>query len=184
MTSCTVWWYDMPFHAMVWKRWKSVNHMLYILCTYGNTIAVLSKSVSPWRWALYSIGIPGHKKSMYLFVCLFVSLENFSLVWRRHHYGWRASILTSTKHSCLLNSEGSSACHTFCVTGHPFIMIISEDPWHEPSVLQWSCHYLFYDAGLQGFEHPTFRIRGECTNCAIAAVKVCANLPFLAIHVQ
>ena len=33
-----------------------------------------------------------------------------------------------------------------CDTGHLFIMVISEDPWHShlmPSVWQWSCHYLF-----------------------------------------
>ena len=31
---------------------------------------------------------------MYLFVCLefIVPLENFSLIWRRHHYRWRAEI--------------------------------------------------------------------------------------------
>ena len=49
---------------------------------------------------------------------------------------------------------------------HPFIMVISEDPWHShllPSYWQRSCHYLFYDWGLSrlGFEHPTFRMRGE-----------------------
>ena len=30
--------------------------------------------------------------------------------------------------------------------GHPFLMVISEDPWHShlmPSVWQWSCHNLF-----------------------------------------
>ena len=26
--------------------------------------------------------------------------------------------------------EGSLACHTYCDTGHPFIMVISEGPWH------------------------------------------------------
>ena len=38
------------------------------------------------------------------------------------------------------------ACHTYFDTGHPFIMFISEDPWHSHlllSVWQWSCHYLF-----------------------------------------
>ena len=38
-------------------------------------------------------------------------------------------ILTSL-HSLPLSSEGSLACHTYCVTGHPFIMAISEDSWH------------------------------------------------------
>ena len=38
----------------------------------------------------------------------------------------------------LQSSEGSLACHTNCDTGHPFIMVISED--------------------------PTFRVRGEHSN--------------------
>ena len=45
-----------------------------------------------------------------------------------------------------VSSEGSLAYHTYCDTGHPFIMVISEDLWHSHlmlSVWQWSCHYLF-----------------------------------------
>ena len=83
-----------------------------------------------------------------LFVCLFVCLlefivplENFSLIWRRHHCRWRAANFDFD--SWPLSSEGSLTCHTHCDTGLPFIMIISEDPWHLlPSVWQWSCHYL------------------------------------------
>ena len=68
----------------------------------------------------------------FLFVCLwfFVPLENFSLIWRRHH-----SLLQIFTYAMHLSSEG-----------HPFIMIISEDSWHShqlPSVWQWGCHYLF-----------------------------------------
>ena len=43
-----------------------------------------------------------------------------------------------------VNRKGSLTCHTYYDTGHPFIMVISEDPWHSrllPS--EWSCHYLF-----------------------------------------
>ena len=36
--------------------------------------------------------------------------------------------LTYAGHSWPLSSEGSLACHTFCDKGHPFIMVISEDP--------------------------------------------------------
>ena len=46
----------------------------------------------------------------------------------------------------ILSSEGSLTCHTSCDTCLPFIMVMSEDPWHShllPSVWQWSCHYLF-----------------------------------------
>ena len=39
-------------------------------------------------------------------------------------------------------------------------------PYLLPTVWQWSCQYLFYNLGLSrlGFEHPTFRLRGECSN--------------------
>ena len=37
--------------------------------------------------------------------------------------------LTSARHSWPLSNDGSLACHTYCDTGHPFIMFISEDPW-------------------------------------------------------
>ena len=55
-------------------------------------------------------------------------------------------LLTYTWHSWPFSSEGSLACHTYCDTGHTFIMVISKDPWHShllASVWQWSCHYLF-----------------------------------------
>ena len=44
-------------------------------------------------------------------------------------------ILTCALHSWPLSSEASLACHTFCDTGHPFIMVISKDPCH--SHLLW-----------------------------------------------
>ena len=37
-------------------------------------------------------------------------------------------ILTYVRFSWTLSSEGFLACHTYCDTGHPFIMFISEDP--------------------------------------------------------
>ena len=42
--------------------------------------------------------------------------------------GWL--ILTFARHSCIwpLSSEGLLVCHTYCDTGHPFIMVISVDP--------------------------------------------------------
>ena len=54
-------------------------------------------------------------------------------------------ILTYTRCSWLLTSEGSLACHTYGDTGHPFITVNSEYPWHLhllPNVQQWSCPYL------------------------------------------
>ena len=88
---------------------------------------------------------------MDVFVCLVylrfhIPLENF------HSYGdvtiidEGLQILTCTWHSWPLSSKGSLVCLIYCDMGHPFIMVISEDPWHScllPSVWQWSCHYLF-----------------------------------------
>ena len=84
------------------------------------------------------------------FICLFVwGLSSHS---RSFHSlrdvtitGEVLQILIYARHSWPLSSEGSLACLTYCDTGHPFIIVISEDPWHShllPSVWQWSCHYL------------------------------------------
>ena len=78
-------------------------------------------------------------------------------------------ILTYAQHFWPLSSEGSLACHTYYDTGHPFIMVISEDPWHShlmSSVWQWSCYYLFKDFDLSrlGFEHQTFCLQDERSN--------------------
>ena len=80
-------------------------------------------------------------------VCLgvFVPLENFSLIWRYHHYRW-LQLLTYVWNLWPLSREGSLTCHTYFDTGQRFKMVISEDLLHShllSSVLQWSCHYLF-----------------------------------------
>ena len=86
-----------------------------------------------------------------------ILLENFSLIWRRHHYRWRATNFDLCLALISIEQWGFVNCHTYCDTVHPFIMVISEDPWHSllmPSVWQWSCHYPFNDWGLSrpGFE--------------------------------
>ena len=85
----------------------------------------------------------------------------------------RLQILTYARHSWLLSIEGSLACHNYCDTGHPFIMVISKDPWHShllPSVCSWAVTTCFYDLGLSrlGFEHQAFRLSQP--HCATAAV--------------
>ena len=44
--------------------------------------------------------------------------------------GEELQILTYARHSWPLSSEDSLACHTHCDMGHPFIMVIAEDPRH------------------------------------------------------
>ena len=105
---------------------------------------------------------------IYMFFGLefFVPLENFSLIWRRHHCQWRVTILTYARQLRSLSSEGSLSCHTYSDTLNPFIMVISEDPWHShllPSVWQWNCHYLFLRLGFVPTEErtPISRMREE-----------------------
>ena len=102
------------------------------------------------------------------FVCLefFVPLENFSLICRRHHCRIRAvnfdlcSVLMAIKKwEFFIISVPVAA-----VTRYPFIMVISEDPWHSHLLpVVTTC---FNDWGLSrlGFEHPTFRLRGDRSN--------------------
>ena len=86
------------------------------------------------------------------FVCLFVCcLSSHSRIF--HSCGdviitgeGLQNFFTYARHWWSLNSEGFLACNTYCGTGHPFRIVISEDLWHShllPSVWQWSCHYLF-----------------------------------------
>ena len=118
------------------------------------------------------------KRAEIVFVCLFVYLfvwsffSSYSRIFQSFGDvtidGKGLQILTYARHLWPLSSEGSLARHTYCDTGHP-IIIIPEEPWHShltPSVWQWSCHYLFLRLGLSrlGFEHPTFRLRGQRSN--------------------
>ena len=130
-------------------------------------ILKLAKCILWWRGI-----ICWPDKSWSLFVCLFVCLacfaplENFSLIKRRQHYREGLHILSYARHSWPLNSGGSLACHTYCDTGRPFIMVISNDSWHShllPSVMHLSCNCLLGLIRL-GFEHLTFRMWGERSN--------------------
>ena len=73
-------------------------------------------------------------------------------------------IFTYTRHS----SKGSLACHTCCDTEHPFIMVISGDPWHSnllPNVWQWSLPdtTCFYELGLSRLRKQMCHTDKKCT---------------------
>ena len=75
---------------------------------------------------------------------LFLGLSSHSRIF--HSYGdvtitgEGLQILTHARHSWPLSSEDSLACHTYCDTGHPFIMVISENP---------SCSHLLPTFGIK-----------------------------------
>ena len=65
--------------------------------------------------------------------------------------------------------KGYSTCHTYCDTGHPFKMVISEDPRTRDTrtccraFINEAVNTCLNDLGFSrlGFEHPTFNLRGE-----------------------
>ena len=127
-----------------------------------------SRLLTPESWN--SLNFKACLKTYTLFVCLFfceefiLPLENFSLIWRRHLCRWKATKFDLS--SALMACEGSLRCHIHCDTGLPFIIVISEDPWHShlfPSFWQWSCHYLFLRlrSVATGDRTPISCMRGE-----------------------
>ena len=68
------------------------------------------------------------------------------------------SILHFTRHSWPLSTKGSLAYHTYCDMGHPFLMVIAEDPWNS-------------HVSRRRLELPTISIQGKCSNCAITAAE-------------
>ena len=95
------------------------------------------------------------------------SLENFSLLWRRHHYRWRAWHFDLYSARWPLSSEGSLGCHTYCDL--VYSLVISEDPWDSQplsNVWQWSCHYLF----LRSWDSKT-----PPSACHANALNDCSN---------
>ena len=103
-----------------------------------------------------------------MFVCLwfFVPLENFSLIWRRHHCRWRAAIFYLYSALVAIEQRG------FFSVPHPLWHGASvynghlrgpEDPWHSHLLRAFSSGAVttyFYDLGLSrlGFQHTTFRL--------------------------
>ena len=121
-----------------WERFLK-NIMFITISVWHNLTKISGLSCNLWM-----------RNTNLLFVCLGfnIPLENFSLIWRRHHYQfclfvfifggfssnsrlfhrWRTANFDLC--SVLMAIEHSIACHTYCDTGHRFKMVISEDPWH------------------------------------------------------
>ena len=58
----------------------------------------------------------------------------------------KLQLLTYARYLWPLSCEGPEACHTYCGTLHPLVMVIFYDPWLSHlllSVYHWIRHYLF-----------------------------------------
>ena len=63
---------------------------------------------------------------LFVLFLFFVQLENFSRIQKRHNEGLQ--IFTICSVHLAIEHQSSLVCHTYCDTGHPFIMVISENP--------------------------------------------------------
>ena len=126
------------------------------------------------------------------FVCLefIVPLENFSLIWRRHHYRWVAtkfdlcSVLMAIKQWGFFSVTHLLLWHGASVyDGHlqgPLTHL------HRRAFRSAAVTTCFNDYGISrlGFEHPTFLLwdypprhpRGQCNVCAKFLVTPSANI--------
>ena len=154
---------------------QSSNFILLCVIHIFVYLVLLSSGKNPvslhrWPLIVYSIELDTtntaniynfhfhHKANFLMFcpylVCLLVCFRVFFSSHLRIFYSYEdvtivgegLQIFTNAWHSWSLSSESNFACHIFCDTVHPFIISISEDPWHShllPSFWLWSCHYLF-----------------------------------------
>ena len=140
-------------------------------------LSVLSLSVNDPLYLYWTSLKSRALSSSCFFVCLdfFVPHENFSLIGDVTIACKGLQILTYARHLWPLSSEGSLACHTYCDTGDPFIMVISEDPWHShlmPSGWQWSNTTCLWTKACRNWDSNTQLSAGAAnhlTHCAIAA---------------
>ena len=100
--------------------------------------------------------------SVFLF-CLFVCSShsrNFHSYEDVSNWRWVLQILTSARYSWPLSRKGSLPCHSYCNTGHPFIMVISV-------TLTLIAERLAVELSLpvlttcvcRSWDYPTFRLR-------------------------
>ena len=95
---------------------------------------VLSRYKGDLIWYIKKKHMLLHHEHFFLFIGLefIVPLEHFSLMWRRHHCWWRAANFDLCSALMAIELWGFFTCHTYCDTGLPLIMVISEDPWNSP----------------------------------------------------
>ena len=131
-------------------KWHFRSHMQHPLFYKGQIyIHIQYYFVTIWFIYIYTKAIVSVYKKIELWscmstFCLFV--WGFSSHLRIFIHIEGVQIFTYALHMWPLNSEGSLACIIYCDPGHPFKMVIFEDPWHShllSSVWQWSYHHLF-----------------------------------------
>ena len=113
-------------------------------------------------------------------VCLFGVFRRTQYSYPIHSYedvtitGEELKILKYAFELWPFSSEGPSVWHTYCDTGHLFMIVISDDPWHSHlllNVLQSRYHYLFL-CGWDSNTQPSVCKVNALTDCVIAVVSM------------
>ena len=125
-----------PCSKVIWTKQRPI---IYSLTCNGNIFVWLHYFIDRNFFPMQTCGYISVLYFVNLFVCLgfIVPLENFSLIWRRHHCRWVLQILTYARHSWPLSSECSFIVPHLLSGGQPSLLVISEDPWYShllPSV--------------------------------------------------
>ena len=111
-------------NATIRKLWHWINLTLQTVAlkSYRNNVSFYADVCPSLKWYACTI-------------CLFLfwGFSSHLRIFHSYEDGTKyekQQILTYTRHSWPLSSEGSLVCYTYCDTGHLFMMVISEDPWH------------------------------------------------------
>ena len=110
---------------------RLICNIFFLKCSCSFAV-FLQQEVNGFSNVFHSL-YPGSSQNESLIVCVrfIVPLENFSPIWRCHHYRWRAANFDLCSALMAIEQWGFFLTfHTSCDTGHPFTMIISEDLWH------------------------------------------------------
>ena len=91
----------------------SVDFLINIL----RNISQASIAIHEWFIVLFVWGFSSHSRIFHSYGDVTIDGEGLQ-------------ILTCARHSWPLSSEGYLAFHIYCDTGHPFLVVISKDPWH------------------------------------------------------
>ena len=96
---------------------------------------------------------------------MYVPLEYFSVIWRSHLYWWLQSNFDLYSALVTIAQWGFfSMPLLYCDTGHPFIMVVSKDPWYSHLLLGF-CSGAVTTSVAPGYRTPpTLRMRGKCFN--------------------
>ena len=137
--------------------WLQRTHSAELIPPKADCVSIIDIDICVTSCLLVYLG--------YMYLSHFVSTPSYGDV---SITGEGLQILTFARHLPVwsLSSDGSFACHIFCGSGHPLIMVIYEGRWHSyllPSVWQWSCQYSISDLDLSrlGFKHLIFRLPDE-----------------------